>query len=173
MLHNEPLSISDCILETSSIRLSSYRNFFRVDDHDAYSIYKWNEELSSRLMKLIGVIEVILRNRIHSTMSNALQGKASGNKDSNDWFNYLDLGVGKSKVDNVLYDKKKRKITPTPSANFVISKMTYGFWPNLLKTEKYLDRSNIQWDILFASVFPGLPKKPKGYWDKIKKENPI
>ncbi|MFK9074267.1 Abi family protein, partial [Proteus sp. NGCRVN-01] len=129
MLHNAPFNINDCILETSAVRLSSYRNFFQVNNNDAYSIYKWNEELSSRMMKLIAIIEVILRNRIHSTMSDYMYGKATGSETSNDWFNYLSLkSAAIKKIQNAITDNKGRAIRPTPSANFVISNMTYGFW---------------------------------------------
>ncbi|HFO1772747.1 Abi family protein [Enterobacter asburiae] len=174
MLHNAPFNINDCILETSAVRLSSYRNFFQVNNDDAYSIYKWNEELSSRMMKLIAVIEIILRNRIHSTMSDYMHGKARGSKTSNDWFNHLSLKqTAIKKINNAITDNRGRPIRPTPSANFVISNMTYGFWPNILKTDNDIANNSLPWDSLFKSIFPGLPKQAAGYWNKLKKREPF
>ncbi|MEI7419145.1 Abi family protein [Pectobacterium parmentieri] len=174
MLHNAPLNINDCILETSAVRLSSYRNFFQVNNNDAYSIYKWNEEISSRMIKLIAVIEIILRNRIHSTMSDYMKGTANGGPESNDWFNHISLRQGAiNKIKNAMTDNKGRFIRPTPSANFVISNMTYGFWPNILKTENDIKNKGIPWGLLFKSIFPGLPTQSAGYWSKLKKREPI
>lgn len=174
MLHNAPFNINDCILETSAVRLSSYRNFFQVNNDDAYSIYKWNEEISSRMMKLIAVIEIILRNRIHSTMSDYMKGTASGSQISNDWFNHLSLKPAAiNKIKNAIVDNRGRFIRPTPSANFVISNMTYGFWPNILKTENDIKNKGIPWSSLFKSIFPGLPIQSAGYWSKLKKREPL
>lgn len=175
MLHNAPFDIKNCIQEISPLRLSSYRNFFKVNDNDAYSIYKWNEELSSRMMKLIAVIEIILRNRIHSTMSEYMHGVATGAKTNNDWFNHVSLtDAAKNKIKNVLTDKRGRRITPVPSANFVISNMTYGFWPNILhRVEKDKLNKSLPWDLLFKSIFPGLPKQSAGYWNKLNKRESV
>ncbi|AXS11840.1 Abi family protein [Klebsiella pneumoniae] len=169
MLHNEPSNIASCIIDTSAVRLSSYRIFFRVDDESAFAIYKWNEEVSSRLMKLVGVIEVTLRNRIHSAMSQAVQTLARGNLQNNDWFNHLSLGGGtQSKLNKVLLTKGNRPKNPQPSPNFVVSKMTYGFWPNILKTDKKTDNKRLEWETLFPLIFPGLPPATAGYWKTLK-----
>ncbi|HEO8936114.1 TPA: Abi family protein [Serratia marcescens] len=174
MLHNAPFNINDCILETSVVRLSSYRNFFKINNQDAYSVYKWNEEVSSRMMKLIAVIEITLRNRIHSAMSGYMKKTATGSQESNDWFNHLHLEKpAQDKIKNTLTDKRKRPITPTPSANFVISNMTFGFWPNILRAEKDMQNKNLQWGSLFPSIFPGLPPKAPGYWNKIKQREHV
>ncbi|AGE20617.1 Abi family protein [Serratia marcescens] len=174
MLHNEPSNIASCITDTSAVRLSSYRIFFRVDDESAFAIYKWNEEVSSRLMKLVGVIEITLRNRIHSAMSQAVQKSATGSPLNNDWFNHLSLGSGsKAKLDKVLLLKNNRPKNPQPSPNFVVSKMTYGFWPNILKVDKKKDRSRLEWEVYFPLIFPGLSPEPVGFWKKLKQRESV
>ncbi len=169
MLHNEPSNIASCITDTSAVRLSSYRIFFRVDDESAFAIYKWNEEVSSRLMKLVGVIEVTLRNRIHSTISQSVQQLATGTPQNNDWFNHLSLSIGtQNKLNKILLNKSNRPKRPQPSPNFVVSKMTYGFWPNILKVDKKINNDRLEWEILFPIIFPGLPLQAAGFWKKFK-----
>lgn len=174
MLHNEPVSITDCIAETSAVRLSSYRIFFSVNDEAAFAIYKWNEEISSRLMQLVGVIEVTLRNRIHFAMSEALQVNCVGTKNNNDWFNRALLNkITRSKIDKVLKNNRGVLKNPPPTPNFVVSKMTYGFWPNILKIDQKSDKSRIEWEKLFPDIFPGLPKQTNTFWKKIKNRETV
>lgn len=174
MLHNEPVNITNCIAETSVVRLSSYRIFFSVSDESAFAIYKWNEEISSRLMQLVGVIEVTLRNRIHSAMSNSLQVGSAGIKYNNDWFNRISINsYTQDKINKVLKNKNKTPKVPTPTPNFVVSKMTYGFWPNILKVDKKTDNSRLEWEKIFPEIFPGLPKKSNTYWKKIKNREAV
>lgn len=174
MLHNEPANINDCITETSSVRLSSYRIFFSVNDESAFAIYKWNEEVSSRIMQLVGVIEVILRNRIHSAMSFELQSGRIGTKDNNDWFNRIKISsTTQRKLDKELRNKNKTLKSPPPTPNFVVSKMTYGFWPNILKVEQKLDTSRFEWENVFPVIFPGLPKQSNTYWKTIRNRESV
>jgi len=174
MLHNEPVNITNCIAETSVVRLSSYRIFFSVSDESAFAIYKWNEEISSRLMQLVGVIEVTLRNRIHSAMSNSFQVGSTGTKYNNDWFNRISINsYTQEKINKVLKNKNKTPKVPTPTPNFVVSKMTYGFWPNILKVDQKSDKSRLQWEKIFPEIFPGLPKESNTYWKKIKNREAV
>lgn len=173
MLHNEPSNIASCITDTSVVRLSSYRIFFGIGDESAFAIYKWNEEVSSRLMKLVGVIEITLRNRIHSAMSDALQTLAAGTTQSNDWFNHVSMSPpSKIKINKVLMKNGKVK-NPQPSPNFVVSKMTYGFWPNILKIDKKVDNKRLEWEVIFPMIFPGLPPETVGFWRKLKQRESV
>lgn len=174
MLHNEPVNITNCIADTSVVRLSSYRMFFSVTDESAFAIYKWNEEISSRLMQLVGVIEVTLRNRIHSAMSNALHVGSSGVKSNNDWFNRISINTHtQDKLNKVLKNKNRTLKIPPPTPNFVVSKMTYGFWPNILKVEQKSDNSRLEWETIFPVIFPGLPTKSVAFWKKLKHRDAI
>jgi len=174
MLHNSSCDIACSIDDTSSTRLSSYRVFFGVQDESAYAIYKWNEEINSRLMKLLGVVEVILRNKIHSSLSKEYSNRATGSASSNNWFNHVNLSAKTKEKLNKVLKKRGRLINPPPSPNIVISQMTFGFWPNLLaKLEKDLTNKPVPWDKLFPSIFPGLPRKPNTYWKKLKHREQI
>lgn len=180
MLHNSPLDITACIDVTSVARLSSYCDFFGVGNAEAYSIYKWNNELSSRLMHQIGIVEVVLRNRIHEALISELNSALpQGTMYQDRWYNFINKeGDTQRKLDSeLLYKKTKTPRKPIPSANQIISKMSFGFWPNILKNSTYLNINNqkksIDWDNAFKNIFPGLNKETLGYWNSFVHRDPI
>lgn len=179
MLHNSPSNITACIDVTSKPRLSSYRQFFRVDDHDSYSIYKWNNELSSRFMHLIGIVEIALRNRIHAELASELNRLIpAGKNHSDDWYNYINKPQEtQNKLNSELLHRNGTLLNPAPTANQIVSKMSFGFWPNMLKNGiRFLfehTSSDIDWDRVFKRIFPGLQGKTLGYWQSFAHREPI
>jgi len=139
MLHNVPSDIAECIDVTSRARLSSYCDFFNVGISEAYSIYKWNDELSSRLMQLIGTVEIILRNRIHEALVKELRLNLPNHQQLDDrWYSYINSEPETiSKLNAALKNRNGRAKRPEPSSNQVISKMSFGFWPNILKNTTF------------------------------------
>jgi len=180
MLHNSPLNIKACIDVTSEARLSSYCYFFKISEADAYSIYKWNNELSSRLMHLIGVVEIILRNRIHAALVSELSAVfPHGQNHCDRWYKYVNKEQETERKLNseLLHKKTRTPLNPQPSANQIISKMSFGFWPNILKSSNKFEinnkATNIDWDKTFRKIFPGLSASSLGYWRNFSHRDPV
>lgn len=157
-----PASLPKTLEDISHARLSSYREFFLPqNDSELYGIYCWNEVLSSCFMRLIGSVEVTLRNRIHLVLSQHIArtraGRFVGTPDSNDWYNHVGLrGKSSEKIWEITHDKhwdqqQRRKIyTPKAvpvSPNSVISGMTFGFWAPILDLR-------LPWNSLLPQIIP-------------------
>ena len=163
MYNPTPSQIAASLDATSSARLSSYMNFFRpASQEELYGIYCWNEVLSSNFMRLTGLVEVALRNRLHLVMSRYAKAnfpaQVTGSADSNDWYSVL-LPVGSKsldKVKDITHDKSWNRATRskvhTPktipvSPNTVVSSMTLGFWAPLMDL-------SLPWDTLMPQIIP-------------------
>jgi hypothetical protein len=161
MYNPTPCNLITSLDAISVARLSTYRNFFNPkSDEELYGIYCWNEILSSNLLRLIGSVEITLRNRFHlylSQYAHASNWQHSGSSDSNDWYEHANLsGKSSDKVKAVThhwrFDKqlKKRVFVRKPhgiSPNQVVSSMTFGFWAPLLEL-------NLPWKTLIPQIFP-------------------
>lgn len=157
-----PASLPKTLEDISHARLSSYRSFFSPkNDKELYGIYCWNEILSSCFMRLIGSVEVTLRNRIHLILSQYVainhSNKFIGTPESNDWYNIIKLsGKSSDKIREITHDKrwdnKQHRNIYTPkfvlvSPNSVISNMTFGFWAPIFDL-------NLPWDYLLPQIIP-------------------
>ncbi len=157
-----PVSLSKTLDDISQARLSSYKAFFLPNDNnELYGLYCWNEALSSCFMRLIGVVEVTLRNRIHLILSQHVAqshpNQFTGNHNSNDWYNLVGLrGKSLDKVKEITHDKRwdalQRRNVYTAKAvpispNSVISSMTFGFWAPILDL-------NLPWNSLLPQIIP-------------------
>jgi hypothetical protein len=92
MHHHLPKDITAALDDLSAPRLLSYRVFFNnPSDVELYGIYCWNDAISMRLMRLIGNIEIVLRNRLHRELSRFayVPGTSAGTQDSNDWYRFV------------------------------------------------------------------------------------
>lgn len=50
-------------------RLSSYQHFFKPESPiELYGHYCWNEAISAAFFRLIGIVEITLRNKLHSAL---------------------------------------------------------------------------------------------------------
>ena len=178
MYHPKPKSLAQTIDVISASRLSNYKAFFKPnDDHELYGLYCWNDAVSSCFMRLIGIVEISLRNRFHSALSQELwvAGTSVGTQDSNDWYNHLNLPQKSfEKIQEITHDitwpggVKKIKPKPRqPNCNQVISSMTYGFWPKLL------DVTNIDWGVILPNVFRGHHQTSDIYWRRLVSQDSI
>lgn len=169
----QPANIHQTHTDISVARLSSYRTMFHgANDHELYGIYCWNEALSATLFRLISITEVVMRNRFHTALSLHVHSHRSvGRNDSNDWYNHISLSAKSSdkiRAETHFYHKKSNSWRPKkrqPSANDVVSRMTFGFWPKLL------DISGIAWGQLLPQIVPGHRYKDAKYWSVIKHQD--
>lgn len=176
MRHPTPKSIASTLNEISNARLSSYLSFFNPqNDEELYGIYCWNDALSSNFLRLIGIIEISLRNRIHSALSHHIASQnpvgLMGSAASNDWYNHTPLsGKSLSKIKDKTHNSSwvagNRIYTakiPIPSGNQIISNMTFGFWPPLFRV------NSLPWGNLLPSIVPNHRNSGDvNYWSKWK-----
>lgn len=161
----QPANIQQTHVDISIARMSSYRRMFPgLNDHELYGVYCWNEALSATLFRLISITEIVMRNRFHTVLSQRLHSHLSvGRNDSNDWYNRITLpqkSLQKIQNETHFWHKQTRQMKPkarAPSANDVVSKMTYGFWPKLLDV-------NLPWDHLVPQIVPGHRYTSAAHW---------
>jgi len=172
-------------------RLSSYKSTFNcTNDEDCISYYRWNQALSSELYILLSNIEICLRNKIHTILSEEVSFKITELTNSNfswyDHFSFVDVDKhGNTKTDrsgNVIYTetgKAFRKITHNKRGvnlnhlpQIIISKLEFGKWSYVLVAKKYDDGNLIDWNKLFPLIFPNFtgldPSKHQIILDRIK-----
>src|SRR5690606_34618547 len=152
-----------------------YRTMFHGANHyELYGTYCWNEALSATLFRLISITEVVMRNRFHAVLSLHLHShKSVGRNDSNDWYNHIALSsksFEKIQAETHFYHTSSKTWRPKkrqPSANDVVSSMTYGFWPKLL------DVNAVPWGQLLPQIVPGHRYPTSTYWSVVKHQDAL
>lgn len=170
----QPSNIQQTHIDISVARFTSYRNMFNsANDYELYGIYCWNEALSSTLYHLISITEVVMRNRFHAVLSSHLLCPQSvGRRDSNDWYNHIVLPIKSAvKIQEVTHTKHRRTRqlilkTPAPSANDVVSRMTFGFWPKLFDV-------TLPWDQLIPLIVPGHRHLNQSHWSVLRNRDAL
>jgi hypothetical protein len=168
-IHSNHASTTILISALSRPRLSSYKAFFgQPSDAELLGLYAWNEEVSAALFRMISLIEIVLRNQFHRTLS-ANYGIA-GSSSSKDWYRHLLLtSESKKKVEKILFRRANGQLiprTPFPTPDDVVSKVTFGFWPHLLDVAQDAAGQQVKWGKLLPSVFPGHRYPLEAYWKK-------
>lgn len=116
-------------------------------DLEIVTLYCWNVQFAESLMPSLAILEVVLRNVVHNTLT-AYAGTDFGFKSvlhHNKYNNILDL-----------INKITRRQGHPPTAGKVISEITFGFWP-LIFARAY---SSVWWSQpspLLASIIPNHP----------------
>lgn len=120
-------------------------------------------------MRLIGVVEVLLRNRFHVALSQQYwqPGTSRGAIDSNDWFLQLYRPYAAWNLQNEGDKKIRKKLGPqtnqaTPTK--VIAGMTYGFWPRVLDAQSTVSGAAVPWSTLLPQIVPGHHQRAATYW---------
>lgn len=160
-------------------RLSSYQHFFKPESPaELYGHYCWNEAISAAFFRLIGIVEITLRNKLHSALSHHYYNSNSiGSKASNDWYKALDLNLRSE--ENILKITHKRKKGgwqpkhPPVSHDDVISRLTYGFWPKVLDIQKDKTNKPVPWGQIIPAVLPYHRHKSDSYWKKVKHQDTL
>ncbi|HBA8794548.1 TPA: hypothetical protein J1181_004956, partial [Escherichia coli] len=152
----------DCL---SKPRVKSYSNFFypgvmQPSESDLVYMYQWNSEISEILWKLISIIEITMRNKIHKELSrlyfsapkkivsNGVSQKdfvnskvptaTIGDAASCNWYHAINFS-GEALVNitkRTHYKKRNNKYYTKSYAvtpDDVISGLTFGFWRLIFK----------------------------------------
>jgi hypothetical protein len=118
----------------SKPRLDSYRSYFKASHSQAIGLYMWNCDLSVNFGVLWGFLEIALRNNTHKVLS---QFTTAGVQTSSTWYDtmYPKFSAStKKKIDAEKNDKSGSLLTPQPTPDELVSRLSFGFWPNLLKS---------------------------------------
>jgi len=165
MNHHLPQDIGSALADLSEPRLHSYRVFFsNPQDSELYGFYSWNDAISMRLMRLIGNIEIILRNRFHRELSKLAfsPGVSAGTAESNDWYRFVISAP--STAATLITKHTNGNLVSTRPCHYVVAKMTYGFWPRLLQISQTNTGTAIPWETMIPAMFPDHVKKLSSYW---------
>jgi len=160
----------------SGPRIRSYQRYFGANytDEMILGCYKWNDEVSSTLFKVITLIEIVMRNRMHSALSqhyfnvnkkvvanckphikpwNYMNTATIGNQFSCNWYEAEILE--RKSLDNI-HNKTHhyRNKTPftghrRPSPDDTISSLTFGFWSSIIGKNPAID-----WDNILGVIYP-------------------
>lgn len=165
MHHFLPTDLTATLDDLSVPRLSSYRSFFTPsNDQELYGIYCWNDAISIRFLRLIGILEIIMRNRFHRELSNfAHRATSIGTADSNNWYKYI-VTPGTKTAQKITKDFGT--LATTVPAHQVVAKMTFGFWHNLLRIDHTPAAVPLLWKARLPSIFSDHPQRGLGYWKK-------
>ncbi|EPT9251615.1 TPA: hypothetical protein ACX6SQ_003793 [Photobacterium damselae] len=136
-------------LKLSKPRLDAYRIYFSCNnDAEAIGAYHWNKAVATAFFPLIQAVEITLRNSIHD----AAKAKFSGNSE---WFRMRRFPKAKAITDSCYKKRDRTLIVPPPTADKVVSQLTFGFWVNML-TNDYDDpvKNDKLWPSLIPIAFP-------------------
>lgn len=136
----------------SKPRLDSYKGYWKASPDCAVGLYMWNGDVCSKVSKLLSFFEITLRNNIHREMSLSM---TSGASSSSEWWTPLWTQLkpaARAKIDEV-----KNKAHPrTLSADEVVSRLSFGFWPNVLS---WIAKQRVN---LMVKILPGHPLSQLG-----------
>lgn len=139
-------------------RLDSYKGYFQARSlEEAIGLYMWNGELSVCFSTLISIFELALRNQVHRAMSFHY---SNGSSLSFHWYDRIWGQLkpkSKSKIDEVRRDgtfSRRNLRNPAPSPDEIVSRMSFGFWPNILGV---IDRRANFADKIMPAIFPHHP----------------
>ncbi|MEA5243093.1 Abi family protein [Vibrio parahaemolyticus] len=160
-------------------RVGAYKHYFgqQLSDDQLFGCYQWNESVSHGFFKLITLIEIVMRNKMHGALSNhyhAHPKKIVRNFKQYPWQFDAYTGLGSQQSCNwyhacnsngcVLQNKSLSKVhtkthnprngtkwqgSRVPSPDDVVSSLSFGFWSSLV------DKCpNIDWDVILVDIFP-------------------
>jgi len=135
------------LMALSSERIGAYRDRMNDDRNgNLFAHYAWNMALSESLYPSLQILEVVLRNTIHSTIR-----QHSGR---DDWFEENQIIHAKDR-DAVSKAKKTLLAMNKPfEPGRVIAELNFGFWTALMD-RRY---EQVLWPKLLRPCFPHMPR---------------
>lgn len=143
----------------SPSRLTPYRTFFKArTDSEVVCAFQWNQTVAASLWPLVSLVELSLRNRVHSCFSTMY-----GASPSNDWYLGSKFPVTQSltrKVDDVRIVKDSSGNLTYQQTDDVVASLSFGFWVEALR----LTPQNQRWRAA-KTIFPHYgPVADKSKW---------
>ncbi|ANH69400.1 hypothetical protein ABE85_20760 [Mitsuaria sp. 7] len=157
----------------SAARMTPYSAAFApASDTATLGCYQWAQALSASIHPFVGLVEVVLRNAIHRSLSMQVSAQSSA---SFAWYDRAVPGAiplkGKSfeRIEFLLSEgNPPMRKQPQPSPDAVVACLSFGFWPNLLE-----GLSNRHAPRTFTEVFPHHPHSKPPYWSREVNRQPV
>lgn len=108
-------------------RFARYREWAAGDPQRALELYTLNTQLSEALYSPLQMLEVTLRNRIHSVMSDARHDR---------WFeqnDFLSIAIQRDQLAKAVADIRGEGKEPTPGR--IVAALTFSFWTSMFSPE--------------------------------------
>lgn len=172
------MQISDALAFFNSIsnsRINSYKVYFgnNLTSNEIIACYQWNETVSVTFFKVINLIEIVLRNKLHSTLSSHFYNiqkeqvttkfvsrgspfkyknvNTLGTQNSCNWYENKQL---ENKSLQKILDKTHHYKSGKPLRNpvfpdDVVASLTLGFWCSLIPKN-----STMPWNQLLDIILP-------------------
>lgn len=176
----------------SEPRIGAYKNYFgnSLTDAQLFGCYQWNESISLTFFKLITIIEIVMRNRMHEALSSHYFNHTKkivnntrtsnskwtydlhttqGHQQSCNWYNAVDSAsnsilnsLSLSKIHSKTHNSRGKAIAANraPSPDDIVSSLSFGFWSSLV--DKCPD---LNWDNLLVSIFPKHRTSNSNQWN--------
>lgn len=146
----------------SADRIAAYRAAAQDDDQSAAELYVWDRNVSMALLADIAILEVALRNAMHTALSNDTTPR---------WFEHLSLDHRSTRHFSRATESVRRSgFTDKHHPSYpgrVIARCSLGTWLNLLDrggqltgSEKRADYEAL-WRRCLHKAFPGAPAEAK------------
>jgi hypothetical protein len=154
-------------LDTLSMpRSGIYKRVFRtLTPEETSGAILWGQSMGVALQAFVHTFEVVLRNRIHTTLSRQETETRGPPQDSFAWYDHQQgsrqlQGETFSKVEAILSGKTGVRLPTLPSPDRVIARLPFGVWPNILDAQLPTPKVEVR---TFQDVFPHHPKA-KRHW---------
>ena len=151
----------------SQPRIHAYDQLFKPQcDTQRMGVYLWGQAVSASLQPFLTVFEVAFRNAIHISLSLQATKFTSA---SYPWYDVTQpnslkiVGHSLEKVNEFLFEpiaKGGARRVPAPTPDAVISRLSFGIWPDLLAQQ--IPKS--QRPRTYEDVFRQHPKSNLKYW---------
>ncbi len=109
----------------SDARLSRYLDHYHGNERAALRLYTWNLRVASAFWGPLSILEVVVRNALHTQLSTRCR--------RDDWWEHDHLYLcsrERESIDSTL-DTLKRRGMPEPTANDVVAATSFGLWVGL------------------------------------------
>ena len=143
-------------------RAGVYQRVFRTEtDAETTGAILWSQAMASSLQSLALTFEVVLRNRVHVSLSRqASMARGQSSSSSFAWYDHYQgwmklHGETGEKVEKILCANSGVRLTTLPTPDRVIASLSFGVWPNVLDSQ--LPTAAIE-ATTYGDVFPAHPK---------------
>lgn len=168
--HVKPTDIVNFERIIGKPRLQSYRTYFKTNSPEAtIGLYMWNGEVSSCFAALLSYFEICLRNNIHIAMANHYLGDVSS---GSHWWDVIATQLVNRTMEKIraIRDKNGMPRVPAPTADEIVSHVTFGFWSTVLGR---IDKRHAH--LIMPAIFPHHPLNahPMDWKDNDKRKKAI
>lgn len=150
----------------SSPRSGVYKRVFRTQTAmETAGAVLWAQYMTTAMQALIHSFEVVLRNRVHVSLSRQASEVHGPVVDSFPWYDHRQVprrleGETYSRIEALLCDRNGIRLSTLPSPDRVIASLPFGVWPNILDAQLPTPKTEVR---TFSDVFPNHPAA-KAHW---------